>query len=229
MKQLKATLSLANREFSSDVTDFRVPNGIVFSLRLQGALETNSFSGLPLYEESAGCQTLTRQADRVALLETKLRVFENLASVLSKEMDSSRQKIATFRGQRGLDQDTIRGLELKVKMCLGQATGDGLNRPCAGDESGGLERLLAPLETPLLSPSHCNPRYHSPFCLFQIAGLQRCLAQKDVALSRLQERLQLSEQASFDGVFLWRIVDVHRKCYEAMCGKVCSLQSPGRG
>ncbi|KAJ6652847.1 hypothetical protein lerEdw1_010565 [Lerista edwardsae] len=172
VKQLKATLNLANRGISSDVTDFRVPNGIFFSLRLQGALEADSFSGLPLYEEGTGCRTVIRQADGIALLETKLRVFENIASVLSKEMDVSRQKTATFRGQRGLDQDTIRGLELKI------------------------------------------------------ADLQRCLAQKDATLSRLQERLQLSEQASYDGVFVWKIVDVHRKCYEAMCGKVCSLQSP---
>ncbi|XP_066466982.1 TNF receptor-associated factor 1 [Tiliqua scincoides] len=171
-KHLKATLSLTRSGVNACVKDSKVLNGVFFRLHLQGALETDSFSGLPLYEEDPGCQPLARRADGISLLESKLRVFENIASVLSKEMDASRQKIAAFRGQRGLDQDTIRGLELKI------------------------------------------------------ADLQRCLTQKDAALGRLQERLQLSEHASYDGVFVWKIMDVHRKCYEAMCGKVCSLQSP---
>ncbi|XP_013928039.1 PREDICTED: TNF receptor-associated factor 1 [Thamnophis sirtalis] len=59
-----------------------------------------------------------------------------------------------------------------------------------------------------------------------MADLQRSLAQKDAALIRLGQRLHSSEQTSYDGVFLWKITDVHQKCYEAICGKVHSFQSP---
>ncbi|XP_048368099.1 TNF receptor-associated factor 1 [Sphaerodactylus townsendi] len=146
-------------------------NGIFMSLQLPPALDMDAFPGLPLYEGEAGWQALLR-GKVVPLLDSKLQVFENIVSVLSKEMDASRQKIAAFRGQRGLDQDTIRGLELKI------------------------------------------------------ADLQRCLAQKEVALGRLQQKLLLSAEASYDGAFLWKITDVHQKCYEAVSRKVCSFQSP---
>lgn len=124
VKHLKATLSLAGSGVNSYIMNPKILNGIFFSLHRQENLEVDSFSGLPLYEEDPGCQLLTREANGIFLLETKLRVFENIASVLSKEMDASRQKIAAFRGQRGLDQDTIRGLELKVNWYLGQTVGD---------------------------------------------------------------------------------------------------------
>ncbi|XP_060106569.1 TNF receptor-associated factor 1 [Heteronotia binoei] len=170
-RQLKGNLDPAGSGADSCFKAAKALNGIFLSLQLPPALDVNSFPGLPLYEGESSWQALLR-GRVVPLLDSKLRVFENIVSVLSKEMDASRQKIAAFRGQRGLDQDTIRGLELKI------------------------------------------------------ADLQRCLAQKEVALSRLQQKLLLSAEATYNGIFLWKITDVHQKCYEAVSGKVCSLQSP---
>ncbi|XP_054854062.1 TNF receptor-associated factor 1 [Eublepharis macularius] len=146
-------------------------NGIFLSLQLPQALDVDAFPGVPLYEGESRWQALLRRKV-LPLLDSKLQVFENIVSVLSKEMDASRQKIVAFRGQRGLDQDTIRGLELKI------------------------------------------------------ADLQRCLAQKEVALSNLQQKLLLSAEASYNGIFLWKITDIHQKCYESLTGKMRSLQSP---
>lgn len=118
IKQLKASLYAAGSVVNSCLTDAKFLKGIVFSLQFQGVLE--KFSRLPMYEEEASRQAQWREK-AVALLDTKLRVFENIASVLSKEMDASRQKIVASRRQKGLDQDTIRGLELKVNACRCQA------------------------------------------------------------------------------------------------------------
>ncbi|XP_015283800.1 PREDICTED: TNF receptor-associated factor 1-like, partial [Gekko japonicus] len=170
-KQLKGNLHPAGGGADSCLQAAKALNGIFRSLQLTAALDTDSSPGLPLYEGESSWQALLR-GRVVPLLDSKLRVFENIVSVLSKEMDASRQKIAAFRGQRGLDQDTIRGLELKL------------------------------------------------------ADLQRCLAQKEVTLGRLQQKLLLSTEATYNGIFLWKIKDVHQKCYEAVSGKVCSLQSP---
>uniref|UniRef100_A0A8C0G245 TNF receptor-associated factor n=1 Tax=Chelonoidis abingdonii TaxID=106734 RepID=A0A8C0G245_CHEAB len=56
--------------------------------------------------------------------------------------------------------------------------------------------------------------------------LHRCLTQKDAGLSKLHKRLQSFEQASYDGVFLWKITDVNRKYHESVTGRVVSLFSP---
>ncbi|KAL8174393.1 UNVERIFIED_CONTAM: hypothetical protein K2H54_043733 [Gekko kuhli] len=170
-KQLKGTLHPVGGGPDSCLQAAKALNGIFRSLQFPAALDMDAFPGLPLYEGESSWQALLR-GRVVPLLDSKLRVFENIVSVLSKEMDASRQKIAAFRGQRGLDQDTIRGLELKL------------------------------------------------------ADLQRCLAQKEVALGRLQQKLLLSTEATYNGIFLWKITDVHQKCYEAVSRKVCSLQSP---
>ncbi|XP_077162361.1 TNF receptor-associated factor 1 isoform X2 [Paroedura picta] len=170
-KQRKGSPCPAGSEADLCLKATNALKGIFTSLQLPPALDMDAFPGLPLYEGESSWQALLR-GRVVPLLDSKLRVFENIVSVLSKEMDASRQKITAFRCQRGLDQDTIRGLELKI------------------------------------------------------ADLQRCLAQKEVALTRLQQKLLLSAEATYDGVFLWKITDVHQKCYEAVSGKVCSLQSP---
>ncbi|XP_073171071.1 TNF receptor-associated factor 1 isoform X5 [Lepidochelys kempii] len=60
----------------------------------------------------------------------------------------------------------------------------------------------------------------------KIAELHRCLAQKDAGLSKLHKRLQSFEQASYDGVFLWKITDVSRKYHDSVTGRVVSLFSP---
>ncbi|KAM7144106.1 TNF receptor-associated factor 1 isoform 1-T1 [Macrochelys suwanniensis] len=60
----------------------------------------------------------------------------------------------------------------------------------------------------------------------KITELHRCLTQKDAGLSKLHKRLQSFEQASYDGVFLWKIADVSRKYHDSVTGRVISLFSP---
>ncbi|NXF30536.1 TRAF2 factor, partial [Nyctibius bracteatus] len=105
-------------------------------------------------------------------LENKLHVFENIVAVLNKEVESSNLEITAFRRQSELDQNIIRGLELKI------------------------------------------------------AELHRCLMQKDAGLSSLHKSLLFSEQASYDGVFLWKITDVGRKLQDSVTGRTVSLYSP---
>ncbi|NWX49483.1 TRAF2 factor, partial [Steatornis caripensis] len=105
-------------------------------------------------------------------LENKLHVFENIVAVLNKEVETSNLEITAFRRQSELDQNIIRGLELKI------------------------------------------------------AELHRCLTQKDAGLSSLHKSLLFSEQASYDGVFLWKITDVGRKLQESVTGRTVSLYSP---
>ncbi|NWQ80220.1 TRAF2 factor, partial [Columbina picui] len=105
-------------------------------------------------------------------LENKLHVFENIVAVLNKEVETSNLEITAFRRQSELDQNIIRGLELKI------------------------------------------------------AELHRCLTQKDTGLSNLHKSLLFSEQASYDGVFLWKITDVGRKLQDSVTGRTVSLYSP---
>uniref|UniRef100_A0ABM5F7A8 TNF receptor-associated factor 1 isoform X2 n=1 Tax=Pogona vitticeps TaxID=103695 RepID=A0ABM5F7A8_9SAUR len=172
VKKLKACLHPAGNDVKETLTEGDVSTRIAFNPMSRGFVEGEFLSGLPLYEEGMPWRNLSRRTEGVSLLETKLHVFENIVSVLSKEMAASRQRFVAFRGQRGLDQDMIRGLELKI------------------------------------------------------ADLQRCLVQKDAALGKLEQRLHASGEASYNGVFLWKITDVHRKSYEAVCGKINSFHSP---
>ncbi|NXD00202.1 TRAF1 factor, partial [Certhia familiaris] len=105
-------------------------------------------------------------------LENKLHVFENIVAVLNKEVESSNLEILAFRRQSELDQNVIRGLELKI------------------------------------------------------AELHRCLTQKDAGLSSLHKSLLFSEQASYDGIFLWKITEVGRKLQDSVTGRTVSLYSP---
>ncbi|KFQ60435.1 TNF receptor-associated factor 2, partial [Pelecanus crispus] len=104
--------------------------------------------------------------------KNKLHVFENIVAVLNKEVETSNLEITAFRRQSELDQNIIRGLELKI------------------------------------------------------AELHRCLTQKDAGLSSLHKSLLFSEQASYDGVFLWKITDVGRKLQDSVTGRAVSLYSP---
>ncbi|NWT18741.1 TRAF2 factor, partial [Vireo altiloquus] len=105
-------------------------------------------------------------------LENKLHVFENIVAVLNKEVESSNLEILAFRRQSELDQNIIRGLELKI------------------------------------------------------AELHRCLTQKDAGLSSLHKSLLFSEQASYDGIFLWKITEVGRKLQDSVTGRTVGLYSP---
>ncbi|NXE92028.1 TRAF2 factor, partial [Menura novaehollandiae] len=116
-------------------------------------------------------QGFTPQSE-LNLSKNKLHVFENIVAVLNKEVESSNLEILAFRRQSELDQNIIRGLELKI------------------------------------------------------AELHRCLTQKDAGLSSLHKSLLFSEQASYDGIFLWKITDVGRKLQDSVTGRTVGLYSP---
>ncbi|KAL7980966.1 hypothetical protein Chor_002120, partial [Crotalus horridus] len=145
VNHLKGSSSPRGSQSNSPLIDAKLLMKAPLTLKIQDPGGERSFSASPVEEWEVSWCTFLRRVKRVSWLETKLQVFENITSVLSKEM---------------------------------------------------------------------------------IADLQRCLAQKDAALVRLEKRLHFSEQASYDGVFLWKITDVHQKCYEAICGKVDGFQSP---
>ncbi|XP_069097753.1 TNF receptor-associated factor 1 [Pleurodeles waltl] len=109
---------------------------------------------------------------RLSDLEEKLRVFENIAVVLGREVEASSVAIAAFVRQSAIDQDMKRSLEQKI------------------------------------------------------TDLQRSLALKDVVLNGLHVRLLSFEQTSYDGIFLWKIPEITRKCHDAVTGRVTSLYSP---
>ncbi|NWY74113.1 TRAF1 factor, partial [Erithacus rubecula] len=144
--------------------------------QLQGTLcsAARAAQGFPQPELSlkkSVLQQLVREKV-ISELENKLHVFENIVAVLNKEVESSNLEILAFRRQSELDQNIIRGLELKI------------------------------------------------------AELHRCLTQKDAGLSSLHKSLLFSEQASYDGIFLWKITEVGRKLQDSVTGRTVSLYSP---
>ncbi|XP_074780005.1 TNF receptor-associated factor 1 isoform X5 [Athene noctua] len=181
IKQLKASLCTAAKAANGSIphselnvngagksiSDLQIPGG----LEVSGDLEVDCFPGSSVSEDESVLQQLVREKV-ISELENKLHVFENIVSVLNKEVETSNLEITAFRRQSELDQNIIRGLELKI------------------------------------------------------AELHRCLTQKDAGLSSLHKSLLFSEQASYDGVFLWKITDVGRKLQDSVTGRTVSLYSP---
>ncbi|XP_053230825.1 TNF receptor-associated factor 1 [Podarcis raffonei] len=118
VKQLKASLHPSYCTLDTHLIDSNVLMRFFLSMKLQGALATDCSSRLPLCERGTKARRHSWTANGDSLLEGKLQVFENIESVLSKEMVASWQKIVAFRSQSSLDQDMIRGLELKA--CISQ-------------------------------------------------------------------------------------------------------------
>ncbi|XP_053940223.1 TNF receptor-associated factor 1 isoform X2 [Cuculus canorus] len=181
IKQLKASLCsaaeaaegfipLAELNVNSGgkcISDVQIPAG----LERNGYLEADCFPGSSVSEDEPVLPQLVREK-MISQLENKLHVFENIVAVLNKEVETSNLEIIAFQRQSELDQNIIRGLELKI------------------------------------------------------AELHRCLTQKDAGLSSLHNSLLFSEQASYDGVFLWKITDVGRKLQDSVTGRTVSLHSP---
>ncbi|XP_075690705.1 TNF receptor-associated factor 1 isoform X2 [Rhinoderma darwinii] len=63
-------------------------------------------------------------------------------------------------------------------------------------------------------------------CETKIADLRCTIAKKDMEINRLQVHLASLEQTSYDGIFLWKISDLTRKCQDAREGRTISLYSP---
>ncbi|NXM59095.1 TRAF1 factor, partial [Illadopsis cleaveri] len=182
MRQLQGTLCSAARAAQSltpqpqlslssagkNISELQVPPaGLEFSREP----EVDCFPGSSVPGEESVLQQLVREKV-ISELENKLHVFENIVAVLNKEVESSNLEILAFRRQSELDQNIIRGLELKI------------------------------------------------------AELHRCLTQKDAGLSSLHKSLLFSEQASYDGIFLWKITEVGRKLQDSVTGRTVSLYSP---
>ncbi|KAM9065502.1 TNF receptor-associated factor 1 [Sarcophilus harrisii] len=147
-------------------------------LQLQGAVEVNGDLEADCFraassdsEEELALQRFMKEK-LLAELQEKLLVFENIVTVLNKEMEASRLAIAASVHQSGLTQDLILNLEQRV------------------------------------------------------IDLQQTLAQKDLALTKLEQSLHLLEEASYDGVYLWKITNFTRRCHESACGRMISLLSP---
>nr|XP_009939129.1 PREDICTED: TNF receptor-associated factor 1 [Opisthocomus hoazin] len=181
IKQLKANLCTAAKaangsipqselnvnDAGKSISDLHIPTG----LEINGDVEVDCFPGSSVPEDGSVLQQLVKEKV-ISELENKLHVFENIVAVLNKEVETSNVEITAFRRQSELDQNIIRGLELKI------------------------------------------------------AELHRCLTQKDAGLSSLHKSLLFSEQASYDGVFLWKITDVGRKLQDSVTGRTVSLYSP---
>uniref|UniRef100_A0A8C0BI42 TNF receptor-associated factor n=1 Tax=Buteo japonicus TaxID=224669 RepID=A0A8C0BI42_9AVES len=136
------------------ISDLQIPGG----LEINGDLEVDCFPGSSVSEDESVLQQLVREKV-ISELENKLHVFENIVAVLNKEVETSNLEITAFRRQSELDQNIIRGLELKVN-------------------------------------------------------------------SYDKHRLCACSQASYDGVFLWKITDVGRKLQDSVTGRTVSLYSP---
>ncbi|NWV63039.1 TRAF1 factor, partial [Malurus elegans] len=181
MRQLKGTVCSAARaahgftpqpeldlsRAGKSISELQIPAG----LEISRDPELDSYPGSSVPEDEPVLHQLVREKV-IAELENKLHVFENIVAVLNKEVESSNMEILAFRRQSELDQNMIRGLELKI------------------------------------------------------AELHRCLTQKDAGLSSLHKSLLFSEQASYDGIFLWKISDVGRKLQDSVTGRTVGLYSP---
>lgn len=126
IKQLKASLCTAAKAAKSfipqaeldvngagkSISDLQIPGG----LEINGNLEVDCFPGSSVSEDVSVLQQLVREKV-ISELENKLHVFENIVAVLNKEVETSNLEIVAFRRQSELDQNIIRGLELKVSSC----------------------------------------------------------------------------------------------------------------
>lgn len=120
MRQLQGALcskgfcprpELSLKSAGKSICELQIPAG----LGLSRDPELDCFPGP---EDESVLQQLVREKV-ISELENKLHVFENIVAVLNKEVESSNLEILAFRRQSELDQNIIRGLELKVKMTAG--------------------------------------------------------------------------------------------------------------
>ncbi|KAH0615518.1 hypothetical protein JD844_004877 [Phrynosoma platyrhinos] len=121
VKELKAQLCPTDDGLNAWLMDAKVFTGVSFDVVPERSLKPDFLSALPLYEEESPWQMHSRRAQGVSLLESKLQVFENIASVLSKEMAASRQTFVALRGQRAFYTSRY-GYKLCMRIYL---NGDG--------------------------------------------------------------------------------------------------------
>ncbi|XP_071622161.1 TNF receptor-associated factor 1 isoform X2 [Heliangelus exortis] len=115
-------------------------------------------------------------------------------------------------------KQSLSSSEYQEHSCEGNL---GKEQNCVQTETSSKEKSCS---IPSINKNGC--RFSEVGCSFRIAELHRCLTQKDAGLSSLHKSLLFSEQASYDGVFLWKITDVGRKLQDSVTGRTVSLYSP---
>ena len=86
-----------------------------------------------------------------------------------------------------------------------------------------IERCLTQLDT--FDRDRSRPAGGNEDLLRKIETLERALAQKDVQNAQLEQRLMLSETATYNGEQIWRIDDWNTKRRNAVSGTYTSLFS----
>nr|XP_033817603.1 TNF receptor-associated factor 1 [Geotrypetes seraphini] len=162
---------------TSGPTNARCPEGSARALHLQQAPEVTGHLDIDCnHTESSEKDELNLQRrtveHKIAGLQDKVQVFENIVTVLNREIETSNMAFVSFQQEHGLTQNLIRNLEQKI------------------------------------------------------ADLQRSLALKDMVLNGLHMHYLSSVETSYDGIFLWKIPEVSRKCHDAITGRNISLCSP---
>ncbi|XP_072422053.1 TNF receptor-associated factor 1 isoform X1 [Chiloscyllium punctatum] len=91
------------------------------AMESNGDLETDHFEGPTCSSEfsdlqtvSYSGQTLSECRSKVDALELKIQTFENIVTVLNREVEKTQATMAAFERQNKIDQDAIRALERKV-------------------------------------------------------------------------------------------------------------------
>ncbi|OCT67064.1 TNF receptor-associated factor 1 [Xenopus laevis] len=130
-------------------------------------------------------QTCDNSVHRLSLLETRLQVFENIISVLSKEIDSSSAQLAAVQEQKAEEQKKVKALEQKVESlrctlamkdialnelemrfsCLEQTSYDGVFLWKISDLTQKCRDAVSGRATSLYSPAFYTAKYGYRVCL----------------------------------------------------------------
>uniref|UniRef100_A0A8B9THH8 TNF receptor-associated factor n=1 Tax=Anas platyrhynchos TaxID=8839 RepID=A0A8B9THH8_ANAPL len=177
IKQLKASLCTVSKaangfippsqlnvnDTEKSIPDLQIPG----SLEINGDLEVDCFPGSSVPEDDSILQHLVREKV-ISELENKLHVFENIVSVLNKEVETSNLEITAFRRQSELDQNIIRGLELKIAelhRCLTQKDAGLSNLHKSLLFSEQLQDSVTGRTVSLYSPAFYTAKYGYKVCL----------------------------------------------------------------
>ncbi|XP_067825861.1 TNF receptor-associated factor 1 [Heptranchias perlo] len=157
-----------------------------------GDLETDHFEGAscssstPDLQTAPGSgQTLAECQSKVDALERKIQTFENIVTVLNREVEKTQTTMVAFERQNKIDQDVIKGLERKVSdqqhllalkdvilnelrmqmLALEQIAYDGIFMWKIADISRKRQDAISGRVTSLYSPAFYTGRYGYKVCM----------------------------------------------------------------
>uniref|UniRef100_UPI00398F0CDD TNF receptor-associated factor 1 isoform X2 n=1 Tax=Pristiophorus japonicus TaxID=55135 RepID=UPI00398F0CDD len=179
--QLEKNVSSLLSQFSSSSLRTQV------AVESNGDLETDYFDGgascsssiSDLQTASSSGQTLTECQSKVDALERKIQTFENIVTVLNREVEKTQTTMVAFERQNKIDQDAIKGLERKVSdqqhllalkdviinefhvqmLALEQISYDGMLMWKIADVSRKRQEAVSGRVTSLYSPAFYTSRY----------------------------------------------------------------------